>query len=307
MLHTPVLFLIFNRPDTTGKVFQELRKQRPKHLYIAADGPRADHPDDERLCRECKGIVADIDWDCDIRTLFRTENLGCGAGPATAITWFFSQVDTGIILEDDCIPNPSFFRFCETMLIRYKDNPRIMMVCGTSYQPRPLNNNTYYFSKYPHAWGWATWKRAWQHYQFNLATENEATRQAVVNSTFSHARERKLWIHNLQHITKGLDAWDYQWMYWIWKNQGLCITPWRNMVSNIGFGPQATHTFDRSSAQAAMQQYEIDAIVHPEHLEIGRKADQYERFNILIDPNRKYFLNRCRAALKRIRRILLKK
>jgi hypothetical protein len=303
MLHTPVLLLIFNRPNTTAKVFWALREQRPKYLYIAADGPRPGNPADEKLCGDCMAIVAGIDWDCEVKTLFRTENLGCGAGPATAITWFFSQVDAGIILEDDCIPNTSFFRYCETLLVKYKDTPEVMMVCGTSYQPRPLNLDTYYFSKYPHAWGWASWKRAWQHYQFSLADESEGTRETVIKSTFSHARERKLWVHNLRHIINGLDAWDYQWMYWIWKNDGHCITPWKNMISNIGFGPQATHTFDPSSEQASMQQYEISALIHPEKIGINHKADKYERFNILIESDGKYFLKRCKAALKRIRRI----
>ncbi len=304
MLNTPVLLLIFNRPDATERVFDEIRRQRPKYLYIAADGPRADHAGDEDLCRQCKAIVSAVDWECEVKTLFRDKNLGCGAAPASAITWFFEQVEEGIILEDDCLPNSSFFTFCETLLQKYRAVPEVMMICGTTYQPEPLNPNTYYFSRYPHVWGWATWRRAWAHYNFKLSGESEAERLSVIRQSFTNSRERKLWMHNMTHIINGLHAWDYQWMYWIWKNKGVCIVPWYNMVSNIGFGPQATHTFDAASVQARMKQHEISDIQHPGVITIHKKADSYERFNILIDPPAAYFFKRFRAAVNRIRSML---
>ena len=307
MKSTPVLLLIFNRPDTTRKVFEEIRRQQPKYLFIAADGPRADKAGDIRLCAEAREAVSGIDWDCEVKTLFRTANLGCGAAPAAAISWFFEHVAEGIILEDDCIPNASFFEFCGTLLEKYRADPRIMMICGTSYQAKALNADTYYFSRYPHAWGWATWSRAWAHYDFNLDGESELTRSAVVRHTFTHLRERKLWVHNLKHITNGLDAWDYQWMYWIWKNRGLCITPWKNMVSNIGFGPQATHTYDAGSAQARMTQHDLAGIRHPETVRVHAAAERYERFHILISSDRQYFRQRLSAAVARLQRIIFKR
>jgi hypothetical protein len=305
VFNTPILLLIFNRPGPTQSVFDKIREQRPKYLYIASDGPRGNHPADMELNKKCKDIVSDIDWDCQVKTLFRHENLGCGAAPASAISWFFEQVEAGIILEDDCLPNDSFFSYCEQLLEKYRDDKQVMMICGTSYQPVPLNTDTYYFSKYPHVWGWASWKRAWAQYNFKLDTENDHTRAAVINATFTDSHERRFWVANMKMIINGLDAWDYQWMYWIWKHQGVCITPWRNMISNIGFGKHATHTLDASSGQAAMPQYEISAIRHAAGIKVNKAADKYERYHILIDSNAKRYKNKLRSGLTRIKNILL--
>jgi len=300
MFNKPILFLIFNRPETTKLVFEEIRKLKPKYLFIAADGPRTDHPNDLENCKESRNIVKSIDWDCNVKTLFRDKNLGCGLAPAEAITWFFDHVEEGIILEDDCLPNQSFFTFCEALLEKHRTNPKIMMICGTSYQTIPLDTNTYYYSKYAHVWGWATWKRAWSLYNFNLTNEVESERYRVIKKTFSNKRERKLWIYNLKLIDSKLDAWDYQWMYWIWKHEGLSIVPWQNMISNIGFGPKATHTLSVNSDQSRMHQHEIINIVHPKGIEYNIKADKYERYNILISPLIKYVAIKITAKMKRI-------
>jgi hypothetical protein len=307
VLNTPILFLIFNRPDTTEKVFAEIRKQQPKYLFIAADGPREHKPADIELGNQCKQIVSQIDWGCEVKTLYQSKNLGCGFAPATAITWFFSQVDEGIILEDDCIPNQSFFEFCENLLKKYHNDASVMMICGTSYQPKPLNADTYYFSRYPHAWGWATWKRAWANYNFKLDDETEAVRANVIQNTFANSRERRLWEGSLKMIINGLDAWDYQWMYWIWKNNGLCAVPWKNMVSNIGFGPHATHTFDSNSHQSQMEQHTIMAIHHPQKIIVNKQADNYERYNILIGSNLGYYANKLKSVISRFGKLWVQK
>jgi hypothetical protein len=304
MFKTPVLLLIFNRPEQTRKVFDELRRQAPQYLYIAADGPRVRHPEDQALAAQCREIVSHVDWDCEVKTLFRSENLGCGAAPAGAITWFFDQVEEGIILEDDCLPNESFFRYCESLLERYRYDSRIMAICGTSYQSEPLDNHTYYFSRYVHVWGWASWKRAWASYSFNLAGEHEATREAVIRKTFTNGRERRMWVHNMQLIVNGLDAWDYQLMYWIWKNDGLAIVPWRNMVSNIGFGELATHTLNSSSAQANIARHDIIAVSHPLNVRLNKKADSYERYHILIPTALAHYKLRMHAVLRGLKRLL---
>ncbi|HEY8929504.1 MAG TPA: nucleotide-diphospho-sugar transferase [Mucilaginibacter sp.] len=302
MFNTPVLFLIFNRPGQTQHTFDAIRSQRPAQLFIAADGPR--HAADEPLTARCREIVSNVDWDCEVKTLFRTENLGCGAGPANAITWFFEQVEAGIILEDDCVPNKSFFSYCTELLEKFRNDPRIMVISGTSYQIRPLNNDTYYFSKYIHVWGWASWRRAWSRYSFSLADEDEQTRRMVIHQAFSNWRERRLWVYNMKIIVNGLDAWDYQLMYWLWKNDGLAVVPWKNMVSNIGFDEQATHTFDGRSFQANMPRHEIIHIKHPEKVNLHKNADRYERYHILIPPGYRYILQRIHAAAKRLARIL---
>lgn len=306
MFNTPILFLIFNRPGQTAVTFDNIRRQQPKYLYIGADGPRASKPTDAGLCRQCKDIVSVIDWDCEVKTLFRDENLGCGAAPASAISWFFDNVNEGIILEDDCVPNDSFFGYCETLLETYRDTPIVKLICGTSYQPEPLNADTYYFSQYPHVWGWATWKRTWDQYNFRLDGETEATRATVIKKTFSNNRERGLWRHNMQLIVNGLDAWDYQLMYWMWKNDGLCVVPWKNMIANIGFGTHGTHTLDAESTQSRMAQYEISLINHPNNIHRNKKADRFERYTILISPAYKHYLGRFRAGIKKIKRMFVK-
>ncbi|PTR01282.1 hypothetical protein C8P68_101516 [Mucilaginibacter yixingensis] len=303
MLQTPVLFIIFNRPKQTSVTFNAIRAQKPKQLFVAADGPRADHQDDEAQIAACKAIIKAVDWDCEIKTHYRDKNLGCGAGPADAITWFFSHVEEGIILEDDCVANPSFFDFCTVLLQRYRDTEQVMMICGTSYQPAPLDTTSYYFSKYPHVWGWASWRRAWSRYNFVLDYENESAITEIIARTFINKRERIKWIYNMNLIKTGLDAWDYQWMYWIWKNNGLCITPWRNMISNIGFGVHATHTFDAASKQAEMLQYELTGIVHPAIVKQHQQADAYERFHILIDPLPVIYRRKFQSVINRIKNV----
>lgn len=304
MFSTPILFLIFNRPETTKLVFEEIRKRKPEKLFIGADGPRPTHTDDEIRCRQCIEIVSAVDWECEVTTLFRSKNLGCGAAPAAAITWFFQHVTEGIILEDDCVPNDSFFDYASALLKFYREDKDIMMICGTSYQPRPLNNDSFYFSLYPHVWGWATWRRAWERYSFDISGETEAERAAVIRRTFHNARERKLWVNNMKMIINGLDAWDYQLMYWMWKNDAKCIVPWKNMIANIGFGHQATHTFDSNSAQFAMPQHELKAIHFPKTKALHKRADEFERYHILIDPAGVHFKKRFAAAARRLKRIL---
>ncbi|TSD65877.1 nucleotide-diphospho-sugar transferase [Inquilinus sp. KBS0705] len=300
--NTPVLLLMFNRPDTTMLVFERIKNVQPKYLYIAADGPRKNNTKDAELCKQCREITTLINWDCELKTLFRDENLGCGKAVSESINWFFENVDEGIILEDDCLPNDSFFSYCETLLSKYREVAKVMMICGTSYQPKPLNSETYYFSKYAHVWGWATWKRAWQGYNLKLEGESELTIKDVINYNFSNTRERSVWKYNLGIVIDGLDTWDYQLMYWIWKNNGLCIIPWKNMVSNIGFDDNATHTFDAKSIQSKMAQYEITNITHPQKISCNKKADIYERNNLFIESNTKYLIRKLKGAKNRVLR-----
>src|SRR5258708_3549575 len=169
--NTPILFLIFNRPFPTRRVFAEIRKARPAKLFVAADGPRPDKPEDLETCRETREIIKDIDWPCEVQTLFRDKNLGCGVAVSGAITWFFQNVEQGIILEDDCLPDPSFFPFCTELLERYKDDERILLISGNFLQQKNkkfMVKASYYGTLIPHLWGWASWRRAWAKYDFNL-------------------------------------------------------------------------------------------------------------------------------------------
>jgi hypothetical protein len=245
MFNTPILFIIFNRLRTTPKAFECIRQIQPKHLYIAADGPRLDKLGEAEVCKQTRELVLSmIDWPCEVKTLFRDENWGCGKGVSEAITWFFDQVEEGIILEDDCIPDPSFFTFCEVLLDRYRDNPKIMHIGGNNFQFGQIRGDgDYYYSAIPHIWGWATWKRAWDKYDFILKGYSEHECLKILKSCYQNDNVINYWTNIFNSMSKGLiDTWDYQWHYIVLKNNGISISPNVNLVQNIGFGIDATHT-----------------------------------------------------------------
>lgn len=237
----PILFLVFNRPKETLLVFERIREIRPKYLYIAADGARNYHENDIINCREVKKIVNKIDWDCELKTLYRQENLGCKLAVSSAINWFFNQVEEGIILEDDCYPDLSFFLFCEQLLKYYKNDSKIMLIGGNNFH-NTVSSCSYYFSRYPHIWGWATWKRAWEKYQLEVQHNSEQIR-TVIHYVFKNHSERKHWTKLMEKVRNNeINTWDYQWTYSIWKNDGIVITPAVNLVRNLGFDDNSTHT-----------------------------------------------------------------
>jgi hypothetical protein len=239
----PVLFLIFNRPEPTRQVFEAIRAYQPSRLYIAADGPRPEKSSEWSRCAEARSIVTQLDWECELRTLFRDENLGCGTAVSEAITWFFDQEEEGIILEDDCLPDPSFFPFCEEMLERYRDAPQVGSVSGDNFLPRSLRlGQPYGFSKYVQIWGWATWRRFWKAYDFKLSGEWSEW-DAIVRRANPVENQARYWVEILKALRCGLiDTWDFQVMFSSWRHQYVHIFPGRNLVTNLGYGGDATHT-----------------------------------------------------------------
>lgn len=276
--NTPVLFIIFNRPAVTRQVFDRIRQAQPPRLYVAADGPRAGHGE-ERACEETRAIVKEVDWECEVKTLFREENVGCGLGPKTAIDWFFEQEEAGIILEDDCLPSPSFFPYCAALLEKYRHDTRIMHIGGSNFQygyvPDP--DYSYYYSYFSHEWGWATWRRAWRLYDYQIATYPEIKRKGYLDSYFSNYLEKKYRLSKTDKTYAGKDVnwWDYQWDYTKFINHGLSIIPNQNLVTNIGFGEDATHT--KSSRDVRRQNLASDMpfpLVHPPYVIRNAKADE---------------------------------
>ena len=276
-MKTPVLFLVFNRPELTFQVFEEIRKAKPAQLYIAADGPREDKDGEAEKCELTRSIINKIDWNCEVKTLFRDKNLGCKIAVSSAITWFFDNVEEGIILEDDCLPDPSFFKFCEELLERYRDNETIMHIGGTNFQDGIERGKfSYYFSNLSHIWGWATWRRAWKKYTigmdgFEEFLSKDKLKKKLGNKIFADFFNKKLG----QTFEGTINTWDYQWSFTIWKNDGLCIIPNKNLVSNIGFGNNATHTVENNSELSVIRTEEIHSIIHPETIKINKKADNY--------------------------------
>ena len=298
-LDVPILFLTFNRMETTRQVFSQISKMRPTQLYIASDGPRLEKPGEIDKVHEIRKYLLDnIFWRCEVHTLFRNENLGCGKAVSGAITWFFEQVESGIILEDDCLPSDSFFFFCRELLQKYKDNPQIMHITGTNPLDISLNgNDSYYFTKVHQCWGWATWRWAWQKYNFDIDSEilNKFLHSKNFKQFFNHIEERRYWRRVFRNMENHeIDTWDYQWEFAIASNGGLCINPCRNMVSNIGFSPDALHTSTLDSSGNNRLRYDIVAINHPEKIELNAEfSDRIseEHFNIAIHNLPKFYLH----------------
>lgn len=245
-MRSAVLFLVFNRPEPTKQVFEAIRQAKPPRLYVAADGPRADKEGEETRCEEVRRIATNIDWPCELITLFRGQNLGCKHAVSEAITWFFEQEEEGIILEDDCLPAQSFFSFCDEMLERYRLDTRIGQISGSTFFPEAITETEadYFFTRYGPIWGWASWRRAWNYYDADLAHWDEMSKPEVMKNVYPDNKERivKLELGTKLHNDE-IDTWDYQWAFVKNYNNALTIMPKLNQIINIGFGEDATHTF----------------------------------------------------------------
>lgn len=275
-LDTPVLMLVFNRADTTARVFEAVRRARPRRLFIAADGPREHVATDAQGCRDTRAIIDAVDWDCEVHTLLRKRNLGCKVAVSSGITWFFQHVEEGIILEDDTLPVAGFFPFCQALLEHYRDDPRVMHIGGNNFQLGARHGNgSYYFSLFNHIWGWATWRRAWNTYDPSLHAFGRLRRNGVLERLFSDGGSRAYWARQFERTAAGqINTWDYSWTMSVWNNGGLAILPEVNMVSNIGFGREATHTTG-DSRLALLPVEEPRPLCHPDGMEPCAAADGF--------------------------------
>jgi hypothetical protein len=276
-LNTPVAFLIFNRPHTTERVFAEIARARPPKLLVVADGPRSDRPGEALLCAQTRAIVERIDWDCEVLTNFAEQNMGCKKRIASGIDWIFSQVPEAIILEDDCLPEQSFFRFCEEMLIRYRDDERVGMVSGGNLQfGRRRGDSSYYFSRYTHIWGWATWRRAWQYYDRDIEQWPAFRQEGWLQQLFDRPGEQLYWEQSFELVHGGkLDTWDCSWTFASLLRGMLQIVPNVNLISNIGFGADATHTHvvgEHANMPTAPIEFPL---THPQFLLANTEADRF--------------------------------
>jgi hypothetical protein len=270
-----VLFVIFNRPGVTSRVFEQIKIAKPRRLYVAADAPHADHPEDDLLCRQAKEAVSIIDWECEVKTLFRTENVGCREGVSSAVSWFFSFEEEGIILEDDCLPANSFFKFCDALLEKYRFDTRIRHITGCNLQQgKKWGDSTYYFSNMTHVWGWASWKRVWNDYDRYLEKYNTDEVRIQLHNIFEDQLIVECWTNIFDEVKAGkINAWGYQLDFANYFNNGLTIIPNENLISNIGFGAGATHTIDENSIYADIPLTEIGEITHPVFFLPQKQAD----------------------------------
>lgn len=268
-LRTPVLMIIFNRPETTLRVFEAIRNAKPPRLYVAADGPRPGVPGDFERCMQARRIIEAVDWDCQVKTLFREKNLNCGLGPSSAFTWFFRYEEEGIILEDDCVPSQSFFWYCEELLERYRHDTRVMHIGGNNFLDgwRKDNDYSYYFSRSGHIWGWATWKRAWEKFDFRIELFEKLKGKKYFDNYFLNSFEKFYRLRKFDKTVSGngnVTWWDYQWDFARFIHSGLAIVPAINLVRNIGFNEMATHTRNQNSKDARLQAHNIELpLRHP--------------------------------------------
>lgn len=236
MFDTPILYLVFNRPEETRLSFQRIRNVKPRYLFVAADAPRENVHSDIENCKKVKSIIqSEVDWDCEIKYLFRDVNLGCGKAVSQAIDWFFTHVECGIILEDDCLPSASFFPYCAELLLKYKDTEQVTHISGHNNQMGYIRGKSdYYFSRVVNIWGWATWRRAWANYNFNYRD---------ISLLWDHPKLDVFPVSNMDDFILGkIDTWDTQWLVTNFVNNYFAISPNVDLVQNIGFNSSATHT-----------------------------------------------------------------
>lgn len=267
MFSTPILLLVFNRPQETEIVFNQVKKIKPKYLYIAADGPRSNKPGEEYLCNQVKNIFNQIDWDCEVTTLFNEKNLGCKLAVSNAIKWFFQHVEYGIVLEDDCLPDLSFFKYCEELLIKYKEDQRIGIITGRNENYVFKDNRSYDFSTAGSIWGWASWSRILNYYDVNNKELLSDFNHNIFHATLDNFERKRLY-HQLKWTFDGnLNTWDYQFHSMLKLNSFLYIIPAKNLIKNIGFSDQATHTTSLNDKRANANLECLDfPLEHPKYI-----------------------------------------
>lgn len=300
-LTTPVAFIIFNRPDTTARVFAEIARARPPKLLVIGDGPRSGRFGEEERVTAARDIIRRVDWDCEVLTNFSATNLGCKQRVSSGIDWVFQQVEEAIILEDDCLPSPTFFRFCEELLVRYRHDQRIGMISGDNFQfGRRRNEDSYYFSKYVHIWGWASWRDRWVgSYDVALNKWPRIRDEGWLTDIVGNAREARYWQKIFENVYRGkINTWDYQWVFVNWLENRVAIMPTINLISNIGFGRNATHTKSASDVADLPLESMHFPLQHPIGVFKNIQADQLSAIKYFRVPLLKRVVNKLIGFLR---------
>jgi hypothetical protein len=273
-METPVALFFFKRPDTTRQVFEAIRKSKPKKLFLISDAP---FWQDKAKNEECKNIVGNVDWECTVYTNYSEFNQGCDDRITSGIDWVFTYVEECIFFEDDCLPDPTFFQFCEEMLEKYRDDKRIMMISGNNFQyGRKRTEYSYYYSQIFHIWGWATWKRAWKHYDHNVSFALEVIEGGWLPDLLAEPNSANFFSNILfSNYLKQLNTWDFKWNFSCWVQNGLSVMPNQSLVSNIGFGADATHAFNPNDPLANIPNVPMDfPLRHPPFIVQDKQADR---------------------------------
>jgi hypothetical protein len=276
-LSTPVAFFVFNRPDTTERAFAAIRAARPAKLLIVADGPRTNRPGEAERCAATRAIAEQVDWNCELVTHYAAENMGCRRRISSGLQWVFEQVPEAIILEDDCVPSASFFPYCAELLERYREDPRIFLISGNNFLgAKSRKRDSYYFTKYPYMWGWASWRRAMALYDVDVKGYPAFRASGDLARVCDIPGERRFWGSRFAQAHAGTaDTWDYQVVYTVWRHGMLCIAPEKNLVSNIGFVEGATHLALGDDETSDLPVEEMASLTHPQYVERDLWAESY--------------------------------
>jgi len=278
-IQTPILFIVFNRPDITQITFDAIKAVKPQKLYVAADGAREFVPTDVEKCAETRKIIEQVDWECDVKTLFQNQNLGVVKGVITAINWFFAEETEGVILEDDCKPNTTFFSYTSLLLEKYRFIEKVMHISGSNFIDTQLDKKqSYYFSNFGSCWGWATWRRAWLSYDFDMLeriSDNEY--ESILKRISANEYHFQYFKYLLNYHRQGNDKiWDWRWTFSVWANNGIVINPVFNLVENIGYGQEATTSKGNNEARnkiANLKVYAWTEILHPQSITISKSLE----------------------------------
>jgi len=295
----PVAFIIFNRPDLTIESFKAIRQYKPKELFIIADGPRKDHPGEAEKCKEARNIVANVDWECQVYREYSSENLTSAKRIRGGLHWVFENTDRAIIIEDDCVPHPDFFNFCETLLELYKEEESVWSITGDNFQSgKKRGNSSYYFSKYSHCWGWATWSRSWNSAKKeNLSFWPSLKDSKKWSDIHPNKNEKQYWSDIFDDMYSGkIDFWAYWFLASVMNNHGLTATPNVNLVTNIGFGPNATNTLF-TEQQPGLKSYPITELTHPQIIKQDLAADLFV-YNYHYSGNTLFFYRKVLRLVK---------
>ena len=272
-LKTPVIFIIFNRPDNTRRVFSEIAKARPKKLLVIADGARTNYPDDKEKCSATRDIIETVNWDCEVLTNYSKENMGCKNRVSSGLDWAFTKVEEAIILEDDCLPHPTFFQFCDELLEKYRNDNRISMISGDNFQfGKQQTKNSYYLSKYPHIWGWATWSRSWKDFDIDMKSWPALRKTNWLQNILHNKISALYWRHIFNSVHKN-NSWAYPWTFSCWSHNTVSIIPTVNLISNIGFNTNASHTIKKDKYSEMKTSPITFPLKHPHLISIDQTAD----------------------------------
>ena len=298
----PIAILNFNRPHLTRRVFEVVRQIKPRRLLLIADGPRPSRPDDIQLCAEVRAIFDEIDWDCEVSRKFSDTNLGSFKSNSSGLNWVFDTVEEAIIIEDDCVPSLSFFPYCEELLERYRDDPRVAVISGINlgFPVKSLKTDSYFFSAYTLNWAWASWRRVWKQVDMEMPWWEQETGREMLRTLFPRSGEWKYWYELYERIHSGemKNAWDYQLILSSFRHSQYCVFPKVNLVSNVGFGPDGTNVTDSSSLMHDFPKGEmVFPLVHPVDVSRSSSVDSaIFRIRMLCPP----------ALWVRVKKLLMK-